>query len=237
LLIRYPSQERHSHHTAYSIDSCDELTDSDMDEENFPLTMKMPATHNSMARSGDDSRPDDGEASPPLLRFPEPRYHSPDLLLDFPTPQPTEMNADEVVHVEAIGASPDTTGGSARVSDNAEENSGPRHDEPIFVLPLNAVLASASIGLLSFLGSATGNTAETVFGWLVAVSSVASLQTWASILFTYIRWHQGTTYAERKYGPDVSFDPHAQEVIGQIKKIRENRHWGQPYLGTHSVCA
>ncbi|KAH8082453.1 amino acid permease-domain-containing protein [Cristinia sonorae] len=126
-----------------------------------------------------------------------------------------------------------------RITRGSESNGDRRrHKEPFFVLPLNAVLVSASVGLLSFLGSATGNTAETAFDWLVAVASVASLQSWAGILFTYIRWHQGTSYAERKYGPEVNHDPHAREVIGQVKKIREQRHWGQPYMAWYAfiIC-
>lgn len=45
------------------------------------------------------------------------------------------------------------------------------------------------------------------------------------------RWFQGTAYAEKKYGPSVGDDPHAREVLGQIRKIREHRHMGQPYVG------
>ena len=58
---------------------------------------------------------------------------------------------------------------------------------PLFVLPLWAVLGSASVGLLCFLDSARGAAPEEAFTWLVAVASVASLQSWAGMLYTYIR--------------------------------------------------
>ena len=53
-------------------------------------------------------------------------------------------------------------------------------------MPLASVLVSASVGLLTFLSYGAGS-ADTVFNWLVNVASVASLQSWAGMLFTYIR--------------------------------------------------
>ena len=58
--------------------------------------------------------------------------------------------------------------------------------EPTYVMPLASVLVSASVGLLTFLSYGAGS-ANTVFNWLVNVASVASLQSWAAMLFTYIR--------------------------------------------------
>ena len=59
--------------------------------------------------------------------------------------------------------------------------------QPWYVVPLFAVLASASMGSLCFMGSKRGAAPEVAFTWLVAVASVASLQSWAAMLFTYIR--------------------------------------------------
>lgn len=59
-------------------------------------------------------------------------------------------------------------------------------NQPAYVMPLASVLVSASVGLLTFLSYGAGS-ANTVFNWLVNVASVASLQSWAGMLFTYIR--------------------------------------------------
>ncbi len=59
-------------------------------------------------------------------------------------------------------------------------------DQPTYVMPLASVLVSASVGLLTFLSYGAGS-ANTVFNWLVNVAAVASLQSWAGMLFTYIR--------------------------------------------------
>lgn len=124
--------------------------------------------------------------------------------------------------------------------------------KPWFVLPLNAVLGSAAVGLLAFL-NVTGTGAQTAFNWMVSVTSIASLQSWGGMMFTYIRWHQGTVYAENKYRDaqclemtdeevEASLDADrikkARMVIRQINRIRVNRHWGQPYLSwwAFGVC-
>ena len=44
------------------------------------------------------------------------------------------------------------------------------------------------------------------------------------------RWHKGTVYAEKKNAPRVAFDEDAQKVMEDIKIIKTNRHWGQPYV-------
>ncbi|KAI1789950.1 amino acid permease-domain-containing protein [Ganoderma leucocontextum] len=104
-------------------------------------------------------------------------------------------------------------------------------DQPAYVMPLASVLVSASVGLLTFLSYGAGS-ANTVFNWLVNVASVASLQSWAGMLFTYIRWHQGTVYHERKWKGDDS--QHGQEARALIEKIKKNRNWGQPYLAWYA---
>ena len=94
-------------------------------------------------------------------------------------------------------------------------------------MPLASVLVSASVGLLTFLSYGTGS-ANTVFNWLGNVASVASLQSWAGMLFTYIRWHQGTVHYERKWKGDESLE--GKEARAQIARIKKNRNWGQPYV-------
>ncbi|KAK7689427.1 hypothetical protein QCA50_007219 [Cerrena zonata] len=111
-----------------------------------------------------------------------------------------------------------------------------KETEPWLVLPLAAVLVSSSVGLLSFLGSAgpRSSTPQAAFDWLVAATSVASIQSWAGILFTYIRWHQGTISAERTNRNDDS--EQAKKVIEDLNKIKEHRHRGQPFLAVYAFC-
>ncbi|KAI0369433.1 hypothetical protein BV20DRAFT_968017 [Pilatotrama ljubarskyi] len=102
-----------------------------------------------------------------------------------------------------------------------------------YVLPLASVLVSASVGFLTFLSSAAGS-ANAAFQWLVAVASVASLQSWAGMLFTYIRWHQGTTYVEKKSAGLPEEEREAIKV--QLDEIKRNRQWGQPYLAWYAFA-
>ena len=100
-------------------------------------------------------------------------------------------------------------------------------------MPLASVLVSASVGLLTFLSYGTGS-ANTVFNWLGNVASVASLQSWAGMLFTYIRWHQGTVHYERKWNGNETLEGREAQV--QIAKIKKHRSWGQPYVRPLPAC-
>jgi amino acid transporter len=53
------------------------------------------------------------------------------------------------------------------------------------------------------------------------ITSVASLQSWTGMLFTYLRLYNGTIYAE-KYGTD--------EDRRGVARMKKHRHWGQPYV-------
>ena len=134
----------------------------------------------------------------------------------------------------------------------APETGDAAHDPqtPSFVLPLWAVIGTASVGLLCFLDSARGAAPEEAFVWLVAVASVASLQSWAGMLYTYIRfvdqfarrprvslkagrWHKGTIYAEQENLRRLQMSPydrHAKRAIRDIEFIKSHRYWGQPYV-------
>ncbi|TBU26120.1 amino acid transporter [Dichomitus squalens] len=124
----------------------------------------------------------------------------------------------------------DLEGGSDDDSDDSEQVLP--SSQPTYVMPLASVLVSASVGLLTFLSYGAGS-ANTVFNWLVNVASVASLQSWAGMLFTYIRWHQGTVFHEKKWEKDESEE--GREAMAQIAKIKENRNWGQPYLAWYAL--
>ena len=106
------------------------------------------------------------------------------------------------------------------------------HVQPIYVIPIASVLVSASVGLLMFLSYNAGS-AGTLFTWLVNVTSIASLQSWTAMLFTYIRWHQGTVYQERKYKDENSLE--ADEARAQIAQIKKARQWGQPYVSLSAL--
>ncbi|KAI0698129.1 amino acid permease-domain-containing protein [Cytidiella melzeri] len=106
---------------------------------------------------------------------------------------------------------------------------------PWFVLPLYAVLASASVGLLSFL-SAGGQGAQVIFNWLSSVASIASLQSWLGMLYTYIRWYRGTVYHEKKHSASAEEgDEQSIQVIENITRIKVHRHKGQPWLAVYAL--
>ncbi|KAH9919155.1 amino acid permease-domain-containing protein [Epithele typhae] len=146
-----------------------------------------------------------------LFRYPRPRaVHSAQSDSSASYASDSELDSDTEAHGEEVV---------------------PR-SEPMYVMPLASVLASASVGLLTFLSYNTGS-AATVFNWLVSVASVASLQSWAGMLYTYIRWHQGTVYYEKRFkAADTS--PEAEEARAQIKQIKIHRQWGQPYLAWYA---
>jgi len=106
--------------------------------------------------------------------------------------------------------------------------------KPLITLPLASVLLSSSVGLLAY--TAVNSSAEQAFNWLVAATSVASLLSWAGMLFTYIRWYQGSIYAEKHN--ELGRTEREQKIMKQITMIKDNRHKGQPYLAWYafSVC-
>ncbi|KAJ3549374.1 hypothetical protein NM688_g5183 [Phlebia brevispora] len=138
------------------------------------------------------------------------------------------LTANEEYEMVPIPSSSSSSVGSS----DPESTTPPRRRE-WFVLPLYAVIASAAVGGLSFIDS--GHLAV-VFNWLVAVASIASLQSWSGMLFTYIRWYQGTVYAEKK--ARVGGDDDSAAVLENIRIIKQNRHRGQPYLAIYafSLC-
>lgn len=155
---------RHPYVRPRPAESEDELSEEESDEDLPPV---IHITRESLANLDEDSHPGQAEVAQPLLLSPSP-YDSPDATSELssfsPSPQPSELDKDGDVQVDIIEASPRSSVSAVREHDSDVEP-GVRvanHKEPLFALPLNAVLVSASVGLLSFLGSATGNTAETV---------------------------------------------------------------------------
>lgn len=62
-------------------------------------------------------------------------------------------------------------------------------------LPRNAVLVSSIFSLLSFMKSSSG--AETVFNWLVSISTTAGFLSWLTMNFTYIYFYQAIQAQDR----------------------------------------
>jgi amino acid transporter len=58
------------------------------------------------------------------------------------------------------------------------------------------------------------------------VTSVASLQAWTGMLYTYIRMYQGSVYVERTGRP--------AEKEG-VKRMKRHRHRGQPYVSARGL--
>ena len=56
-------------------------------------------------------------------------------------------------------------------------------------LPLNAILASSTIGLLAYLNLAIDSSAA--FTWLVSIATQSGFLSWWSICLTYIRFDRG----------------------------------------------
>ncbi|EIW52351.1 uncharacterized protein TRAVEDRAFT_53768 [Trametes versicolor FP-101664 SS1] len=135
---------------------------------------------------------------------------------------------DEGSVAEEPRESPSLEDGLGPVANDCDPNSD---KEFVYVLPLAGVLATASVGFLTLLSSTAGS-ASAAFQWLAAAASVACLQSWTGMLYTYIRWHQGTVYAEKKCA-DMPEDE-AETVREQIKEIKKNRQWGQPYLAWYA---
>lgn len=159
---------RHPYTPPQPVESEDELTETDSeDERDFPPVIHI--TRESTTSLDNIVEHDDSAVAEPLL---DSLFESPDITpgtSNFSlTPQPSDVDNEKAdVRVEVIEAFGDSEGGDATVppttrGENVEEAGIGRHKESLFVLPLNAVLVSASVGLLSFLGSATGNTATTV---------------------------------------------------------------------------
>jgi len=118
----------------------------------------------------------------------------------------------------------------------AQEHDIPPCRTQVIALPIVAVLFSSLGGLFSFLSLKADGSAAVVFGWLTSASSVAWLQSWICLFFTYIRWYKGTVYAER----DCVYRDilEARRIQAQISEIKVNRHPAQPYIAYYgfTVC-
>lgn len=161
-LVRYPSTPRREH-----LESEEELSDEETEEEDVPPVIHI--TRETEAVQGESPRQNSAELSQPFLSF-TPLFESPSFSAYSLSPEPVDSDKEKDVHVSIHEASSQASEDpihyedTFEVSERADAEVGEtiREKEPLFVLPLNAVLVSASVGLLSFLGSVSGNTAVTV---------------------------------------------------------------------------
>ncbi|KAG8863340.1 hypothetical protein FRB96_008832 [Tulasnella sp. 330] len=95
-------------------------------------------------------------------------------------------------------------------------------------VPVFGVLVTTAFASLSFMcmrpGANTAGGAEQVFKWITSMVAAACLQAWIGTLYTYLRWWQGTEDSRNKH-----------RFEKEIKRIKENRAWGQPYLAIFSL--
>jgi amino acid transporter len=60
--------------------------------------------------------------------------------------------------------------------------------------PLIAIIVSSVIGLLCFIVAAGSDTRQAAFNWMLAISGLSSIFTWASICACHIRFRQAWKY-------------------------------------------
>ncbi|EJU00577.1 hypothetical protein DACRYDRAFT_108647 [Dacryopinax primogenitus] len=85
-------------------------------------------------------------------------------------------------------------------------------------IPWVGIAVAGLFSGLALMQDGGGQTAET-FHWLSSMTSAAALQAWIGILFTYIRWYQGTRRAIQD---------------GQRRREDFHRHWLQPYAAYYA---
>ncbi|PIL34845.1 transporter [Ganoderma sinense ZZ0214-1] len=168
-----------------------------------------------------------------LFRYPRARtVHSHSTQSDSDSENDADSDSEGDIDIAEVGRD-DTDTVLSDEEMRGEQVLPSTRNQPTYVMPLASVLVSASVGLLTFLSYGAGS-ANTVFNWLANVASVASLQSWAGMLFTYIRWYQGMVHYERKWKGDDSLE--GREAMAQIEKIKKNRSWGQPYLAWYALA-
>jgi amino acid transporter len=137
-------------------------------------------------------------------------------------------------------------------SEDAPRQPTPPEPPVKYVLPLASVLVSSSVGLLAFMTVRTGGPAEVLtffnpkktllicvvqaFLWMAQVTSVASLQSWIGMLFTYLRFWQGTRFAEKREAGKSKEEQDRDGTFSAIERIKKHRHKGQPFVSHVGQC-
>ncbi|KAK5628168.1 hypothetical protein RRF57_003883 [Xylaria bambusicola] len=110
---------------------------------------------------------------------------------------PSVMNVVILISVLSVGNS-SVFGSSRTLAALADQNQAPRILSYVDRKgrPLVAILVSSSVGLLSYLADLKQE--GEVLDWLVAISGLSSIFTWASICLAHIRFRQAWAYKGHK---------------------------------------
>ncbi|PPQ94474.1 hypothetical protein CVT25_001107 [Psilocybe cyanescens] len=91
------------------------------------------------------------------------------------------------------------------------------------IVPWIGILVSAGFALLAFM-SVSETSAEEIFHWLSSLNSTTALLSWIGMLYTYLRWYQGTIAAEKN---DTTFKQTHQDIY-------KNRYRMQPWIAIYA---
>ncbi|KAF9477191.1 hypothetical protein BDN70DRAFT_896735 [Pholiota conissans] len=94
------------------------------------------------------------------------------------------------------------------------------------VVPWVGISVSALFGLLAYMSISADSSAEDIFYWLSSMTSTTALLSWIGMLFTYIRWYQGTKAAEKR---DSSF------VKKHKEDLYKHRYRAQPWIAIYAL--
>jgi amino acid transporter len=105
---------------------------------------------------------------------------------------PSVFNAVIMLAVLSVGNSA-VYGSSRTLAALAEQHQAPRFLAYIDRQgrPLAAIAVASSLGLLAFLAAGPRQRQEEAFTWMLALSSLSAVFTWASICFAHIRFRKG----------------------------------------------
>ncbi|KAF8907272.1 amino acid permease/ SLC12A domain-containing protein [Gymnopilus junonius] len=93
------------------------------------------------------------------------------------------------------------------------------------VIPWVGVLVSASFAMLAYMSVSASVGAEQIFHWLSSLNTTTALLAWIGMLFTYLRWYQGTVTAENRE-PDFKAK-HSEDIY-------KNRYRLQPWIAIYA---
>ncbi|KAK3347018.1 amino acid permease-domain-containing protein [Lasiosphaeria hispida] len=118
---------------------------------------------------------------------------------------PSVMNGVILVSVISVGNSA-VFGSSRTLAALADQGQAPKILAYVDRTgrPLVAILATSAIGFLAFLSNASDDVESSIFDWLLAVSGLSTIFTWASICVAHIRLRKAWDYHHRSLS-DMAF--------------------------------
>ncbi|KAG8934438.1 hypothetical protein FRC02_009906 [Tulasnella sp. 418] len=107
-------------------------------------------------------------------------------------------------------------------------------------IPIVALLATVTFSSLSFMifrpdiDSATNR--EWVLYWMGYMTACAAMQSWITILFTYIRFYYGVEHKRSQAQRHTSNDSREQQTLNNLEiLVAHYRHKGQPWLAFYAL--